>query len=182
VIEHARLDQPREAIELAAPLVPGEAYGIWRDVIEAAPDRMFDRVRERFRAGGAVSAPDYVAAMRRLKEVRRSWLAETAAYDAVILPSVACLPADIDRLMSDADYYVSENLLTLRNARIGNMLGLCGLTLPTGVPSTGIMFLAPPMAEERLLRLGRRRRRRWPERHISRTESAFFWTGGPAPR
>jgi aspartyl-tRNA(Asn)/glutamyl-tRNA(Gln) amidotransferase subunit A len=154
VIEHASLDQPREAIELAAPLVPGEAYGIWRDVIEAAPDRMFDRVRERFRAGGAVSAPDYVAAMRRLKEVRRSWLAETAAYDAVILPSVACLPADIDRLMSDTDYYVSENLLTLRNARIGNMLGLCGLTLPAGVPSTGIMFLAPPMAEERLLRLG----------------------------
>jgi aspartyl-tRNA(Asn)/glutamyl-tRNA(Gln) amidotransferase subunit A len=76
------------------------------------------------------------------------------AYDAVILPSVACMPADIDRLMSDPDYYVSENLLTLRNARIGNMLGLCGLTLPTGVPSTGIMFLAPPMAEERLLRLG----------------------------
>jgi aspartyl-tRNA(Asn)/glutamyl-tRNA(Gln) amidotransferase subunit A len=154
VIEHGRLDQPREAIALAAPLVPGEAYGIWRDAIEAAPDKMFDRVRERFRAGGDVSAPDFVAAARRLKEVRRSYLAETAAYDAVILPSVACLPADIDRLMSDPDYYVSENLLTLRNARIGNMLGLCGLTLPTGVPSAGIMFLAPPMTEERLLRLG----------------------------
>jgi aspartyl-tRNA(Asn)/glutamyl-tRNA(Gln) amidotransferase subunit A len=29
----------------------GEAYGIWRDAIEAAPDKMFDRVRERFRGG-----------------------------------------------------------------------------------------------------------------------------------
>jgi aspartyl-tRNA(Asn)/glutamyl-tRNA(Gln) amidotransferase subunit A len=154
VIDHATLGQPTEAIDLAAILVPGEAYGIWRETIEAAPDKMFDRVRERFRAGGDVSAPDFVAAQRRLNEVRRDWMAATASYDAVILPSVACMPADIDRLMSDPDYYVSENLLTLRNARIGNMLGLCGLTLPTGVPSTGIMFLAPPMAEERLLRLG----------------------------
>ncbi len=154
VLEYGCPPQPGLAIDLAAVLVPGEAYGIWRDTIEAAPDKMFDRVRERFRAGAAHSAPDFVDATRRLNEVRQSWLAETAAYDAVILPSVACMPADIDRLMSDADYYVSENLLTLRNARIGNMLGLCGLTLPTGVPSTGIMFLAPPMSEERLLRLG----------------------------
>lgn len=154
-IDRARLDQPREAIELAAPLVPGEAYGIARDLIEAAPEKMYDRVRERFRAGAAVSAPDFVAARRRLIEVRKAWLAATAAHDAVILPSVACAPAPIDRLMADPDYYVARNLLTLRNARIGNMLGLCGLTLPTGTPSAGIMFLAPPMADERLLRLGR---------------------------
>jgi aspartyl-tRNA(Asn)/glutamyl-tRNA(Gln) amidotransferase subunit A len=64
VIEHATLGQPTEAIDLAAILVPGEAYGIWRETIEAAPDKMFDRVRERFRAGGDVSAPDFVAAQR----------------------------------------------------------------------------------------------------------------------
>jgi Asp-tRNA(Asn)/Glu-tRNA(Gln) amidotransferase A subunit family amidase len=33
-------------------------------------------------------------------------------------------------------------------------MGLPSLTLPTGVPSTGISFLTPPMSEERLLRLG----------------------------
>jgi aspartyl-tRNA(Asn)/glutamyl-tRNA(Gln) amidotransferase subunit A len=162
--------------------VPGEAYGIWRDTIEAAPDKMFDRVRERFRAGGAVSAPDFVAAARRLNQVRRSWLAETAAYDAVILPSVACLPADIDRLMSDADYYVSENLMTLRNARIGNMLGLCGLTLPTGCRRRGSCSLRRPWPRSACCGWARRRRRRWPERHIFRAESAFCWTGTAAPR
>ncbi|TVQ03346.1 MAG: amidase, partial [Roseinatronobacter sp.] len=44
--------------------------------------------------------------------------------------------------------------LTLRNTRIGNMLGLCVLTLPTAIPSVGISLMAPPMAEDRLLRLG----------------------------
>jgi aspartyl-tRNA(Asn)/glutamyl-tRNA(Gln) amidotransferase subunit A len=57
-------------------------------------------------------------------------------------------------LLDDSDYFVSENLLALRNTRIGNLMGLPGLTLPTGVPSTGIMLMTPPNTEARLLRIG----------------------------
>jgi aspartyl-tRNA(Asn)/glutamyl-tRNA(Gln) amidotransferase subunit A len=89
-----------------------------------------------------------------LRELRALWLAETAGYDAVLLPSVANLPPDVNRLMTDPDYYVTENLITLRNTRVGNLMGLCGLSLPTGVASCGLMMMAPPMAEGRLLRLG----------------------------
>ena len=56
--------------------------------------------------------------------------------------------------MTDDDYYVTENLLALRNTRVGNLMGLCGLTLPTGVPATGLMALGRPRAEEHLLRIG----------------------------
>ena len=45
------------------------------------------------------------------------------------------LPPDLNRLINDHDYYVTENLLALRNTRIGNLMGLTALTLPTGVPS-----------------------------------------------
>jgi aspartyl-tRNA(Asn)/glutamyl-tRNA(Gln) amidotransferase subunit A len=48
-----------------------------------------------------------------------------------------------------------KNLLTLRNTRIGNMMGLCALTLPTGIPSCGLAAMAAPFSEARLLRLGR---------------------------
>ena len=72
----------------------------------------------------------------------------------MLLPTTANAPPDIARLMADPDFYVAENLLCLRNTRVGNLMGLCGLSLPTGVPSAGLMMLAPPMAEERLLRLG----------------------------
>jgi len=153
-IDGARLGEPDEAIGLAGVLVPGEAYGTWRDVIEAAPDRMFGPVLDRFRAGAAHGAPDFVAAARRLRHLRADWLARTAGHDAVILPTVACLPAEIDRLMTDPAHHAAENLLTLRNTRIGNLLGLCALTLPTGVPSCGLMLLGPPDADRRLLRLG----------------------------
>ena len=45
--------------------------------------------------------------------------------------------------------------VSTRKVAFGTLLGLCALTLPTGLPSTGVMLMAPPMAEERLLRLGR---------------------------
>ena len=144
-----------EAMDLSPVLFATEGYGTWRDVIEAAPHKMFARILDRFRGGADFSAPDYVAGWRRLRALRQVWLAETAGYDAVLLPTVANLPPALDRLMSDADYYVAENLLTLRNTRVGNLMGLCGLTLPTGTPSCGLMMLAAPGADERLLRLGR---------------------------
>jgi aspartyl-tRNA(Asn)/glutamyl-tRNA(Gln) amidotransferase subunit A len=55
----------------------------------------------------------------------------------VILPTTAC-PARHRPADGGPDYYVAENLLTLRNTRVGNLMGLCGLSLPTGVPSAGI--------------------------------------------
>ena len=56
--------------------------------------------------------------------------------------------------MTDQDYYVSENLLALRNTRIGNLMDQCVLTLPTSHPSCGISIMCPPGSDERLLRIG----------------------------
>jgi aspartyl-tRNA(Asn)/glutamyl-tRNA(Gln) amidotransferase subunit A len=153
-IEAGRIDEVVEAMDLAAITFTAEAYGIWGPTIEAAPEKMFVRILERFRSGAAFKAADYVAAWRRLEALRRIWAQKTAGYDAVILPTSPILPPDAKRLMEDEAYFVHENLLALRNTRIGNMFGLCGLTLPTGQPSCGITLLAGPGQEERLLRLG----------------------------
>jgi aspartyl-tRNA(Asn)/glutamyl-tRNA(Gln) amidotransferase subunit A len=114
---------------------------------------MFDQILERFRGGAAFKAADYVAAWRTLEAGRRAWHARMAGYDAVICPTAPNTPPNLDRLLSDHDYYVTENLLTLRNTRAGNLMGLCATTLPTGTPGCGIMLMGAPMAEERLLRL-----------------------------
>ena len=143
-----------EALALSSQLYAPEAYGLWKDVIEANPGVMFDRILERFRSGAQVSAPDYVASWARLEQARAVWDRVAAPFDAVLCATVLILPPDADRLMSDDDYYVTENLLALNNTRIGNMMGLCALTLPTGVPSCGITLMAPPNTEEALLRVG----------------------------
>lgn len=74
-------------------------------------------------------------------------------FDAVILPTTPNIAPNTTRLMEENDYYVTENLLTLRNTRIGNLMGVSGVTLPTGAPSVGLSLLGAPMAEARILRV-----------------------------
>ena len=142
-----------EAMGLAALLFTAEAYAIWRDTIEAAPQKMFPRILERFRSGARFTAADYVAGWRRLRVLRRIWADRVAGADAVILPTAPILPPQANRLMTDDAYYVAENLLALRNTRIANLLGLSAVTLPAGAPSCGISLMGPAHGEARLLRL-----------------------------
>jgi aspartyl-tRNA(Asn)/glutamyl-tRNA(Gln) amidotransferase subunit A len=153
-IEHRHIDVIDDALAMSALLYTPEAYATWRDKIEAQPKLMFHEILERFRAGGRFSAVDFAAGWQRLSEIRAQYQKLTASYDAVILPSAAIMPPNVERLLADHDYYVTENLLTLNNTRICNLTGGASLTLPTGLPSTGIMFMGPPMSEERLLRIG----------------------------
>ena len=141
-------------MEFAAILFAAEAYGTWKHLIEADPGLMFPPVRERFRGGAQVLAADFVAGWQALDKLRIAYARATAGYDAVLIPSCPILPPNAARLAEDEAYFTERNLLTLRNTRIGNLMGLAGLTLPTGVPSTGIMLMGPPGSESRLMRLG----------------------------
>jgi len=154
VIEEIEVPAVQEALDVSGSLMTSEAYGLWRDVIEAAPEKMFSEILERFRLGTKFSGPDYVSAWAKLDAARASYDAATAAYDAVLAPTSAIMPPNLDRLNNEHDYYVTENLLALRNTRIGNLLGLCGISLPTGTPSCGLMMLAAPDLDSALLRLG----------------------------
>lgn len=153
--EIVKIDAPEvaEAMRLAGPLYTAEAYGRWGEVIEANPHLMFDRILERFRGGLNVSGAEYVRAWQQLDQLRATWYARVAGFDAVLCPTAPILPPKADRLMTDDDYYVTENLLALQNTRVGNLMGNCGVTLPTGVPSCGILFNGMPHQEERLLRV-----------------------------
>ena len=143
-----------KAFSHAAILFAAEAYGTWGAEIEANPDLMFGPILERFRGGADFKAADFVAAWQDLERLRLAYLSKTAGFDAVILPTAPSTPPNIERLLCDDDYYLTENLMALRNTRIGNLMGLCALTLPTGIPSCGVMLMGHPMQEERLLRLG----------------------------
>lgn len=152
-VTRIRFDDLNEAMPLSPILFTSEAYGTWQDVIEAAPDVMFPEILARFRSGDQFSAADYVSAWRRLHEIRANYVDQVKAYDAVLVPTAPILPPNAARLMDDHDYYVTENLLALRNTRIGNLMGTCSVTLPTGYPSCGLSLLGLPFKEEQLLRV-----------------------------
>ena len=75
------------------------------------------------------------------------------------MPTVAVGPPPIAAVEADIAVYRAANVAILRNTRLANYLGCCALTLPcgkdgNGVPA-GLMLMAPPGEEERLLRIGR---------------------------
>ncbi|WP_322890590.1 MULTISPECIES: amidase [unclassified Yoonia] len=152
-IEHRYFSQLFDAFNVAGNLYAAESYGWWRDLVEAHPEKMFPQILERVRGGKTVSGPDFVAGWNLLRRIRKEYAAETAAFDAVIMPTAPLLPPDAQRLLTDDAYYKSENLLALRNTRVANLLDVCSITLPTGVPSCGIMFNGQTGTEARLLRL-----------------------------
>ena len=153
-IDRIKVPAVQDAMAVSAMLYTGEAYGQWREAIEAQPDAMFAEVRDRFRMGATFSAADFAAGWKALETARSAWAQATAGYDAVLCPTAPILPPNVKRLSEDSDYYVRVNLLALRNTRIGNLMGLCALTLPTGTPSCGVMLMAGPGEDERLLRVG----------------------------
>jgi aspartyl-tRNA(Asn)/glutamyl-tRNA(Gln) amidotransferase subunit A len=140
-----------DALGLSGQLFTPEAYSIWRDVMESAPEKMFAPILARFRAGADVLATDYIAAWARLEEIRRDWAARFAGFDAVLLPTSPILPPNVQRLLQDPSYFAAENLLALRNTRVGNLMDLAAITLPTSQPSCGISMMAFDTA--RLLRV-----------------------------
>lgn len=154
LLEPLDVPEVNEAMALTGVVYTTEAYGLWRDVIEANPDLMFPEILERFRQGASYSGADYVSAWAKLEGCRKAYDQATAGFDAVLCPTSAILPPKLERLKTDHDYFVTENLLALRNTRVGNLMGLSVLTLPTGTPSCGISLMTPPDMDEQALRLG----------------------------
>ncbi|MCF6305034.1 MAG: amidase [Rhodobacteraceae bacterium] len=152
-ITRIKIPEVAQAMPLSACLYTSEAYAQWGKEIEAEPNKMYPPVKERFEAGQQFSAVEYVRDWQKLHALRKAYKAATAAFDAVLIPSSAILPPDRERLLRDADYFISENLLALRNTRIGNLMGLCAITLPTGTNGCGIMAMGAPFGEAKLLRV-----------------------------
>jgi aspartyl-tRNA(Asn)/glutamyl-tRNA(Gln) amidotransferase subunit A len=142
-----------EANALWGTIAAPEAWATWGATIETNPGLMFATVLERFRSGANRNAAEYIAARMALARARTAWRAATAGYDAVALPTTANLPPNVAAVLADPAHFTAENLLALRNTNLGNLLGVCAITLPTGTPSCGLMLMAPGGEDARLLRL-----------------------------
>ena len=152
-IDWRSVDSVAKALPLSACIYTVEAAAEWIDVITANPDLMFGRVRERFFAGRRFSGIEYAQSWSLLREFREDYLAAVSDFDAVLAPTSPILPPKKDRVLSDGEHYRQTNLMALQNTRIGNLMEVPALTLPTGVPSAGLMLLGKPFAEAELLRI-----------------------------
>ena len=154
-IKEVDINEVESALALSSVLYPSEAYAEWKEEIEASPELMYDEILQRFRAGKDVLAADYLKAKGDLETFKKKYYDKISPFDGVILPTCPILPPNLERLKSDKGYYVEQNLMALRNTRIGNLMGVCALTIPTNHSSCGLSIMSLPNREEKLLRIGR---------------------------
>ncbi len=114
-------------------------------------------VRNRFAAVEAMTATAYLARRMRLIEAADGANARLGEVDALVGPTTPITAPRMDEV-ADAEGYRQRNMAALRNTAPGNLLDLCGLSLPValdreGLP-VGLQLLAGRGGDERLLSVG----------------------------
>ncbi len=138
-----------------SPLVTSEAWAEWGDVIEANPDVMWSPIETRFRQGKDADPAKDALATAQMAAHSGQLQQRIADNGLIVLPASPCFPPETQRLLDDEDYFTERNLLALRNTRLGNLLTLSSITVPSGTPMCGLMLFAPPGGEARLLSIAR---------------------------
>lgn len=134
-----------------------EGWALWGRTIDARPNDLYAPIRERIAAGRDARAVDAELLRHRFRDLQRAWLAESAAYDAVIMATTPAVAPSIATASADAESHSRLAMLSSFNTRRGNYLGLCGLSLPCGTSEglpVGLMAMGAPHSEGRLLRTG----------------------------
>ncbi len=140
-----------------ASRIVAEAYALWADTLNANKSDIYPPVFERVMAGASLTAHGLLVADRKRMAITQDYLAETAGFDAVLMPTVAISPPLIGQIEDGGPEYFNANGMALRNTTMGNQLGLCAITLPVGFDAlgmpVGMMLQGHPGTEGKLLRI-----------------------------
>jgi aspartyl-tRNA(Asn)/glutamyl-tRNA(Gln) amidotransferase subunit A len=150
-------EQVFELVNTYGNIVSYEASKNWLDFLLAHPDSISPEILERFRLGSTLTSTNINKVHQGLQKLREQYLQRTQNYQGVVMPTVVSIPPIISELEQDSQRYNLENLLSLRNTRPVNLLGLSALSVPVGMTKSqlpvGLMLVAPPLAERILLEL-----------------------------
>jgi aspartyl-tRNA(Asn)/glutamyl-tRNA(Gln) amidotransferase subunit A len=141
LIEHreiSALDELQSLTALHGTITAAEGYH-WHQQIVDGPDaqRIDRRVLSRLQRGRSMLAVDLlelqVSRIRLQREVARlldgAWL---------LMPTVVHVAPLVAELEADDNRFHELNLRTLRNTSMGNVLDLCGVSLPMGLGKAGM--------------------------------------------
>lgn len=122
-------------------------------------DTLNETVRMRVIGGKDMTAVEYLSRRRRIVAMAAEAAAAFEGIDVMATPTVAIAPPRFDEV-EEIEAYRARNVMALRNTTIGNIMGLCALTMPVGLDSArmpvGLQLMAAAMGEAQLLEIGRR--------------------------
>lgn len=119
-------------------------------------DQLDPIVSHPMRQGRTHRATDYFRTLRKWSHLRRKLHRTLSDIDILLGPTTPIPAFPIEEIDADMNSYEKFNALYSRNTAVGNILGLCGISLPCGFTSQGLpiglMIYAKPFQEQLLLR------------------------------
>jgi aspartyl-tRNA(Asn)/glutamyl-tRNA(Gln) amidotransferase subunit A len=159
-------------------LIPAEACAVNRELLNKHLDALDPVIGPRMLTGRTLSAPDYFALLRRYAELQEQVQWTLRDVDALIVPTTMAPAWPLARIDVNSETYLDYNRRVHRNTGLGNILNLCGVSVPCGFTSgglpIGLMIYAKPFAEDVALRVAYayEQATEWHTRHPN-----LAWTG-----
>jgi aspartyl-tRNA(Asn)/glutamyl-tRNA(Gln) amidotransferase subunit A len=146
-----------QAIRGSISSVEGSAYHA--NLLRARGGEMDPVVGPRMLGDLERSGVEYASAIRRMRDIHRSQLKGSLRdVDILLTPTIPAPARPVADFETSIDDYNNLSGRYSNNTGTGNVLGLCGLSLPCGLSKAGLpiglMLLAKPFAEDVLLRAG----------------------------
>jgi aspartyl-tRNA(Asn)/glutamyl-tRNA(Gln) amidotransferase subunit A len=119
-----------------------ESYAWHRYLLTSKGDVYDPRVSLRILRGEAITAADYIDMLAARRSLVARAAARIAPYDALVMPTTANTPPVIAHLADD-QAFTRENLRSLRNCTMINMIDGCAISLPAhrqGEVPVGLML------------------------------------------
>ncbi len=155
--EHLPLLSDIARLNSSGGLAAAEAWTVHRQRLSNSAQLYDPRVVSRIKAGGDLSAADYIDLCEARAELRLRFQAASANFDAVLCPTVPIVAPAVSDLFDDRAYR-RINQLVLRNPSLFNFLDGCSISLPChspGLAPVGLMLGCPGHHDLSLLALAR---------------------------
>jgi aspartyl-tRNA(Asn)/glutamyl-tRNA(Gln) amidotransferase subunit A len=138
-------------------ILRAEAYTYHFDNIKKSPELYQAETLKRIRSAEDVTTPTYVQARRGVDRFRRAAGKVFENVDLLVTPTTPVPPFTISELLADMDNLRAKEVLSLRNTRPFNILGLPAISVPCGFTRAGLpiglQITGAPWAEASVLRL-----------------------------
>src|SRR6202158_834987 len=132
-----------------------ESYAWHRYLVVSKGDVYDPRVSSRIIRGAAIRAAAYIDLLNARKSLIARATVRLAPYDALVLPTTANTPPRIADLADDKAF-TKQNLLSLRNCSLINMIDGCAISLPChreGEVPVGLMLASSGGSDRRIFEL-----------------------------
>jgi aspartyl-tRNA(Asn)/glutamyl-tRNA(Gln) amidotransferase subunit A len=152
--------EAQEALQLnpGGVTVAAEGYTLNKKLLEEHFDELDPVVAHKLIKGKDVQASTYLENSIATKRLRSEAGNTLKDVDALIVPTTPVPAQPVSEVDTDLDNCLKRNTLYLRNTRIGNVLNMCGLSIPCGFTEEGfpigLLIYGKPFQEDVVLRAG----------------------------